>query len=264
MRVRSSDGHLSGMTTRGGGRTVALRRDELPARRRFTLAHELAHHLLEAVARDTVTIPREVEETLCERFAERALMPDCAVAEYLASIGVPADAEALLAFCRHFGVSISAAVRRLDRHIVPAAGVAIFTATCRQRPGRDEPLAYRIDTSATDRRLFLPRHRRLSSCQLDCLLDWADGACAGDSGHGREGHVQLRSRQRGISAFAGASAWGALAVNLPRGASHDGIGLLVFLSTAELLPIRAVRLARGGARSSGGLAHPQQLDISLA
>lgn len=259
LRVQSSDGGSSGMTLRDGGNLVFLRRDEGTPRRRLTLAHELAHHLLRPLDRDAVPLTHDLEEELCELFAEHALMPSRLVACYLNEVGVPRTPADVFDFCRHFGVSLSAAIRRIDRHLPPEPQVALLTATYRRRANRDEDTDFRIDASAATSPLFLPRHQRLASCRLDSLRAWATEARLGDEASGWETNAEVRSQKAGVSGYVGPVNWGARALNPPRPHSTSRVAIMAVLDTSGLEPrMRRARMP-GIPRGVRSTPNPYQL-----
>lgn len=90
------------------------------SRRRFTLAHEIGHHLLgrriNATERlfflDTSRQGRDMMERACDRFAALLLMPDVLVRRYHEELaGNPTNRAAIMA--ERFGVSAWAMRRRL-------------------------------------------------------------------------------------------------------------------------------------------------------
>ncbi|MGH2722487.1 MAG: ImmA/IrrE family metallo-endopeptidase, partial [Actinomycetota bacterium] len=125
--VRTADLVEEGRLERTGGRTeILVRRGAPAARRRFTIAHELAHLLLEPGG----TAERSARgERRCDEVAAALLMPRAWVASYEGRPRCLATARALAA---EGGVSISAAVTRLDEVLGWRCGLLRF----RRQDGR--------------------------------------------------------------------------------------------------------------------------------
>ena len=99
------------------------------ARRRFTLAHEIGHHLLgRAISPnrryfvfDTATARRSILERACDRFATMLLMPEDLTREFYQELSHnPSNRVAILS--ARFGVSAPALRRRLRE-----LGLSIWT-----------------------------------------------------------------------------------------------------------------------------------------
>jgi hypothetical protein len=261
LRVQSVDGRYSGLTT--GQREdilVLLRKGDIPPRRRCTLAHELGHQLLWAVDRDRLPLTGPEEEDLCELFAQHALMPTLAVRTYLGECGVPEGPDALFTMCRRFQVSIRLAVRGLSEHLSLGCPIAVIIASRRAHPKRPNEIAYRIDGSAVDPRMFAPRDRRLRSSGLHTLNEWIEDARRGEDAAGWERRVALRSGQRGVASWVGPARWSAMALNPPREHEDGGVVALAFIDVSQLQasrhdPTRVRRPSR--ARRRTDLEHPQ-------
>jgi Zn-dependent peptidase ImmA (M78 family) len=263
LRVRSLPGTYSGLTApSANGQIVVLRSEDTTVNRRYALAHELAHQLLLKVDRRTITLTTQAEERLCEMFAEHALMPTQKVRSYLHAFGVPGSPDELQQFCRHFKVSINAAVRRLSAVMTPECTTTIFTATFRKRQQYAEETAYRVDRSTSNPQMLIPRHRRLASWGLHQLVEWATTATPGVLERDEESQVALRSRARGTASWVGPAKWTALAVDLPVASELTGYGLVVVLDVSLLRPAKRDPTRRSGVprprRSSPG---PGQLRI---
>lgn len=90
------------------------------ARRRFTLAHEIGHHLLARDAKpdarlcifDTATTRRTMMERACDRFAAHLLMPDDLVRRYYDELAYNQHQRVAI-MAERFGVSTWAMRRRL-------------------------------------------------------------------------------------------------------------------------------------------------------
>jgi hypothetical protein len=261
--VRSLPGTYSGLTAPGAnGQIVVLSSEDTTVNRRYALAHELAHQLLLKVDRRTITLTAQAEERLCEMFAEHALMPTQKVCSYLRTCGVPGSPDELQQFCRHFKVSINAAVRRLSAVMMPGCPTAIFTATFRRRQQYAEETTYRVDRSASNPQMLIPRNRRLASWGLHRLVEWTTTATPGVVERDEESQIALRSRVRGTASWVGPAKWTVLAVDLPGASELTGYGLVVVLDVSMLRPAKWDPTRRSSAprarRSSPG---PGQLRI---
>jgi hypothetical protein len=111
-----------------------------PRRQRFTVAHETAHLLLQDVDRRSVGLTRTMEERLCDEFAAHLLIPESDLA--LVFPKRRADFDELLAVCRRYNVSISAALARLGDDYA-ARRIVIFGAGQRPHPRRPDEVALR-------------------------------------------------------------------------------------------------------------------------
>ena len=84
--VRETSMIEDGRTTWNGGTpSIELRQDRPPTRKRFTLAHEIAHVLLEArqtVAHRGLSFTHDDIETLCDQVAAALLMPRTWISQY--------------------------------------------------------------------------------------------------------------------------------------------------------------------------------------
>lgn len=119
--VRAADLVEEGRLERAGGRTeILVRRGAPAARRRFTIAHELAHLILEPDGGADRSARRERQ---CDEVAAALLMPRAWVASYAGRPRCLATARALAA---EGGVSISAAVTRLDEVLAWRCGLLRF------------------------------------------------------------------------------------------------------------------------------------------
>lgn len=87
-------------------------------RRRFTIAHELAHTLYynvtDGLPKPIASAPRgSALEKMCHRLAGQILIPDRLLKESVKNIGLIASAEAIFDLAQLFHVSVEATVRRL-------------------------------------------------------------------------------------------------------------------------------------------------------
>lgn len=92
-----------------------------PSRRRFTLAHEIGHHLLgrkitpeqKLFFFDTSRTRRTIMERACDRFAALLLMPEHLVKQYHSELSYNEE-QRVAVMARRFDVSIWAMKRRLS------------------------------------------------------------------------------------------------------------------------------------------------------
>lgn len=113
----SLDGEIGNLRWLNSDLVISASRDASPARRRFTIAHEIAHLVLTDPRFDFRAV-REKEglgsdERFCDRLAESLLMPARWVLERCRD--QPQELDTLLDFTRAFQVSAAAAAVRLQR-----------------------------------------------------------------------------------------------------------------------------------------------------
>lgn len=215
--------------------------------RRFTLAHELAHVVLNATEHTTVDISREEEEKLCNLFARRALMPPAMIRKHLEQNGVPTDLADIKRFAAHFRVTLRASLVALDEFFPQEWPVAFVAASWRAHPRGDQVEGLRIDASAADRRIFFPTHCRLSTLGYSALEAWVLEAEVGAEARGRDLEVRARSRKVGVSAWEGTSEWVVQRHLAPATrAAADECGALCQVDIADFVPSK--RKGRRGAR----------------
>jgi len=233
----------AGFTSRAGDSFfVSLGSEARTGERRFTLAHELAHTLLDAVDRERISLDCRNEEELCELFARRALAPPDKVRAYFNTAGFPRELNDLAAFVRTFGVSLRAGIVALDEFCPDPWPVAFIGASWRSHPRGDGVFGMRIDASMADRRLFFPAHCRVATLGYTELEAWVMAADPGDCTRGADTSLRLRSRRRGVSTWTGSSTWSAQAHLVPGGSRSDpGRGLLACIDVAHLSPVTARR-----------------------
>ena len=99
--------------TRDGLR-IALSGRESPQRQRFTLAHELGHHLIFGIDKKGARTYSREEERRCDRFAAALLMPGKVFADAFKGWHGRSRASAVRALADQFGVSLRAAMIRLN------------------------------------------------------------------------------------------------------------------------------------------------------
>ncbi len=97
-----------------GGLRIALRKGDGPQRQRFTLAHELAHHLIFGVEREGTRTHSREEERRCDKFASALLMPEDRFRTLLRHHRNLPRLSAARELASQFDVSLQAAVARLD------------------------------------------------------------------------------------------------------------------------------------------------------
>ena len=107
--VRAEDVPFSGELRRdGAGFTVVHSSALSPARRRFTVAHEMAHALLETSGRNCPRVGKELER-LCDIIAAELLMPRKV---FLECAGPTVSVGGVFELARTFGLSLSATAIR--------------------------------------------------------------------------------------------------------------------------------------------------------
>lgn len=249
----------AGFTSRAGESFfVSLGSGAQTGERRFTLAHELAHTLLDAVDGEKVALGRREQEELCDLFARRALAPPRRIHAYIDMEGFPGDLDGIYRFVRTFGISLRAGIVALDEFCPDPWPVAFIAASWRLHPRGDRIEGMRVDASAADRRLFFPRHCRVATLGFTELEEWVVDTEPGDLESGTDTGLRVPSRCRGVSAWAGASAWSARSHLLPGGKPADPArGLLVCVEVAQLR--RTAPSRRSGQRQQGNSIIPGQL-----
>ena len=96
------------------GLRIVLSKNEGRRRQRFTLAHELAHHLIFGIAREGARTSSEEEETRCDKFAAALLMPEESFRNSLRRHRNLSRLSAVRALAEEFDASLQAAMFRLD------------------------------------------------------------------------------------------------------------------------------------------------------
>ncbi len=136
VQTTSFDGLLS--VTKSGTYIVNIRSDQSPTRKRFTLAHEVGHLVLNRSLRADENIPRterlvctatsaeeKAEERLCDIVATELIMPCGAFLKVMEETGVCASTVPIIA--KHFGVSLQAACRRILALLSYDIGMGVWT-----------------------------------------------------------------------------------------------------------------------------------------
>lgn len=96
-----------------GARYIKLNSLAIPVRQSFSLAHELAHLILERTFETSVSCTEdEPLERACDEIAADLLMPSIQIHKLSAGLGMQSP-EKLSAIANHFGVSLQAAAKRL-------------------------------------------------------------------------------------------------------------------------------------------------------
>jgi hypothetical protein len=192
-----------GLTARrDGGFFVGIGVDG-PRARRFTLAHEFAHVLLNrSQEQRSLVLNEDEEESLCEFFARRALAPPWLVHKYLNRSGTPKKISDIEEFARHFKISLRASLVVLQELLPERSPVGFIAVTWRGHAKRPAVMGMRIDTAAAARRIFLPSDVRLSSLGLRNLEASITSSEIGSRLSGSDDAVVLGSRQAGVAAWA--------------------------------------------------------------
>ncbi len=144
------------------------------SRSRFTLAHELAHVVLESVLVERAErVDAQTAERVCDRVAGIILFPkpliaDLLVQEESAEISLKAAADA----CRRARISLSVLISRLadtsEQGLIPLRSGLLLVTVGRSRK-REVNLAPRILMGCLPRRWFLPFNKRLTTLGLEFL-----------------------------------------------------------------------------------------------
>jgi IrrE N-terminal-like domain len=116
---RAEDVPFSGeLRPDGAGFTVIYSSALSPGRRRFTVAHEMAHALFETSGRNCPRVGRELER-LCDKIAAELLMPRMV---FLQCVGPAVSVGGVFELARLFGLSLSATAIRCAE----LKGVTVF------------------------------------------------------------------------------------------------------------------------------------------
>lgn len=188
--MRGSGGHHES----NGLRSIFVSKYDHRFRKRFTVAHEIAHLLLCSVPSQVLEGKFRIE-LLCDRFASEFLIPQDlllkATAKYpQSSFGV----KVLLQLCSDFSVNIQPMAIALSNHKC-FGDFLLVLASRRGHPDRPEEIAYRIDVAIPKEPFFLPKDQRLESIGLVSLDKWLSLVSVGDSRSG-EDEVSLKLWRR--------------------------------------------------------------------
>lgn len=213
------------------------------AQKRFTLAHELAHVLLDGTDREALGLDRATEEDLCELFARRALAPPALVQQHLRRVGMPIDLADIDRFADRFRISLRASLVVLNEVSPRGWPVAFVAASWRTHPRGDEVLGMRIDVSAADnQRFFLPKDCRLATLGYRRLEAWSLKGEVGTESSGRDMRIAIPSWRPRVSKWVGESEWVARRHFAPGSrANADERAVLCRLNVGHLTPRQSRR-----------------------
>ena len=192
---------------KGGSYFVSIGNETESAEKRFTLAHELGHVLLDSVDRSRVRLSRAEEERLCDRFASRVIAPLEKVEAYQRRVGQPESLADLERFIDEFGLTQRVALIVIDSVLPRRWPVAFVLASWRAHPQR-QVMGIRVDSAAADSRLHFPHDTRVSTLGFAKLEAWA---LKREFGSVRKGSDRAEVPSRGglIPGWSGSSAWSA-------------------------------------------------------
>lgn len=227
-----------GMTARmGDSYFVGIGNWAEAGEKRFVLAHEFAHVVLNSNP-GRLELDTKTEERLCNRFAGRTLMPPAKMREHFQQAGFPRALADIIRFARRFRTTLRASLAALDEFVPAEWPTAFVAASWREHPRGDGVEGMRIDTSASDGRLFFPRDCRLSTLGYSSLESWALDAPVGKESHGEDAKAAVKSKRPGVSGWNGASRWTAKVQFAPGSqAESDLRGVLCCVSTDRLIPM---------------------------
>jgi Zn-dependent peptidase ImmA (M78 family) len=202
-------------TSRSGPPTVLVRWDDNRYAQGFTVAHEVAHLLLERLP---LTRRRELGyervERLCDEFAHNVIVPPAALAAELGPEPAAPSPADTLRLCGLFEANPSVMLRALARQI-PLERKTYLLARKRGHYRRPAAVEYRVASTAGGGGLFWPKHIRLSKLGLVNLTAAAETSARGASFHGAEVEVVVQlerlDRETGHNAMAGPVRWQAVA-----------------------------------------------------
>jgi hypothetical protein len=171
-RLRDLHGYS---TERDGRRRVLVPSADPTRRRRFTVAHEVGHLLLnEFHMREHFPVTYTAEEDLCDEFAAEMLMP-VAVAEGLLAGQSPTPGN-ILATTRTFGVSFAVSLRQLSWWLSAHNSVAFITSWKETPDATARLAAYRVKCGD----YFVPEGQTLRKRGLVTVECWASAASPTD------------------------------------------------------------------------------------
>lgn len=125
------------------GLRVALRATDGRRRQRFTLAHELGHHLIFGIEEGQERTYSPEEETRCDKFAASLLMPKPTFWSALTNLRSLSRASAACDLADRFDVSLSSVMRRLkDLGAVERASILLLIELEKGNAGRVSAGAY--------------------------------------------------------------------------------------------------------------------------
>jgi len=193
----------SGLCVRGT-RRVVVRRGDPPRRRRYTVAHEVAHLLLfSAAERSGLRLSRRLEESMCERFASMVLAPYERLAGYLRGSPPQPTLLWLQQAADEFRISHSALVIALGRHAWESHAGYVLAEMSGHRL-RPRQVALRIAHAAAPSWLVLAREQRLASLGWAELAAWTTEQKPGTTRCARDEPITIRAAAgRGVASYSG-------------------------------------------------------------
>jgi hypothetical protein len=202
-------------TSRSGPPTVLVRWDDNRYAQGFTVAHEVAHLLLERLPLNRRReLGYERVERLCDEFAHNVIVPPAMLAAELGPEPVAPSPGDTLRLCGLFEANPSVMLRALARQI-PLERRTYLLARKRGHYLRPATVEYRVASTAGGEGLFWPKHIRLSKLGLVNLPMAAETAARGASFHGTETEIVVQlerlDRETGNNAMAGPVRWQAVA-----------------------------------------------------
>lgn len=209
----SSDGAAF---TKDGRLRVIVKADQPALRQRYTVAHEIGHHLLRQVVatNDALKIPARVEESLCDEFASLVLIPDATLEALMGPLRASPSSKDVLAWCQKLQVNIAPMLIAVKRRWRWGASVLMYCQHYAHR--RDVEPALRSRSYAASEPLYIPTHKRIVSLDLVDIEDWFKRTSQ-PNGDGATPRVRLQLYARDLdsrSGFAeGSVEWSAMRLN---------------------------------------------------
>lgn len=240
-----------GFTARRGRDFIVSIGNETPAEeKRFTLAHELGHVLLDSAGRSTAHLNPVKEEKLCELFASRAIAPRYAVDDYLRHSGFPTDLADVRRFAKRFQVTLRASLVVLDGFLPQRWPVAFVAASWTRHRQRDV-WGVRVEASAADQRFYFPPEGRLTTLGLRDLEAVVLNDEIGSESKGDDRRVEIPSRRGPIPSWTGPSQWAAQVHRAPGStAESNEPGVLCSIDVGRLKPMATRPRRRSAGRWS--------------
>jgi len=162
LEIREISIPMSGAAVTSGKRPVIfVKKDDDKWRKRFTVAHELGHLLIDSLI-VPVKRPKNIEEKICNKFASQVLVPKHELLAYLRIHGNPDSPHDVLRMCVHFRVTISAIIIAIGE-CPSRSDKGIIGSRLRGHPARPGEIDFRIEYSAPPDNIYLPRHQRIKS-----------------------------------------------------------------------------------------------------
>lgn len=213
IEVRASAMESAGASKfRDDQKLVLVREADPPQRQRFTVAHEIGHFFLKQSELASGRVSHSQEETLCDEFASKLLLPPRELAAALRAIGEHPSGSDILALCKHFGVGLQPMLIALNEHLGDDAPV-FLAASYRGHKLRPDVMDFRVDASAHPKALYVANDQRLSSIGLAEVAHWAKKNLTAARGSGATSSLKLKlwdreRRQSGV--MTGSGHWDAL------------------------------------------------------